>query len=170
MSSQNKPAVSEFFIGAIAGAAFTPWISGIGLVGIFLVAAVTGTLWSLGGHLNQAYRRAGVPAVIVTCVGLTLQPMTAEFALRLLVAYSVMFLATSLGYGVPSTQPPDEGSAIGKFWYRILKDLDKANFATRMTVGAVFGSAAFALGGPWMWMPVNVCAFGFAFVWLGFDR
>lgn len=169
----KKPALSEFLIGIVAAAAFLPWYFGIGMVASLVVVLTSGSLWAVGGTLNKAYRRCGVPAVICLAFILGGQMWSLWQVAGLWVA---MYAALSLGYGTPSLFPPDAGSTIGRFWYRRFskitdpKRMKYAEIMTRTTVGAAFGLTAIILGGDWMLFPAAACGVGFAVVWHELDR
>jgi hypothetical protein len=45
----------------------------------------------------------------------------------------------SQGYGIPSIYPPDEGSALGRFWFKLYKNNEKlANIFTRLTIAVSY--------------------------------
>lgn len=105
------------------------------------VCAATAILWALGGAYGHSIRVWGVPALLCGSVGLTHQSWVASFP------YFLMVGALSIGYGIPSTQPPDEGSALGRFWWnsRFVRGFYYSetremwtNFLTRGTIYTLF--------------------------------
>lgn len=84
-------------------------IFAIGLWGLW-AAWITAGLWAAGGaglYETKAWRRVGCPLLICS----------AFFPLHHLgaaVSFVLQFGAFSIGYGVPSAQPPDAGSWLGR--------------------------------------------------------
>ena len=70
-------------------------------------------LWALSGSESKynykLWRRLGVPLVWV--IGI--------FNYYALAAVPIAFGFLSMGYGLPSTQPPDEGSGLGRFFWNL---------------------------------------------------
>lgn len=79
----------------------------IGIIG--LIAGILGSFAGADGT-SKNWRRVGIPLLITAC---------AYYYLNNLWVVTLMSLigALSLGYGIPSYD--DEGSSIGKIWYRI---------------------------------------------------
>lgn len=97
----------------------------------FSIAILGGFLgtWAGADGTSKAWRRIGLPII---------HTLTALCTLRNWLVILIMTHAggLSLGYGIPD--PTDEGSAIGKFWYKCLKNNHRrADIATRLTVGVV---------------------------------
>lgn len=171
MSKLSNAAHSEFVTGAVAAAVFLPWYVELGLLWCVVSVALAASLWALGGTLHKAYRRFGVPGAICLAVLIASWPSDAWGFFGTALAFGVMVLGASLGYGIPSIQPEDAGSAIGSFWFDIFDENERlANVATRATVGLVFGTAGVFLGGAWWILPVVVCPLGFALAWLALDK
>lgn len=171
MSNLKKAALSEVAIGALAAAAFLPWYYQIGLLRVTILLFASASLWAIGGTLNKTYRRVGVPLVILIPVAFLWRPLDWNEILRLVGAFLIMHAACRLGYGMPSLQPIDEGSELGRFWFKVFKaKMVYAELATRSTVGAAFGMAGFALWGPWSALPVLVLGLGIPFVWHELDK
>lgn len=112
----------ELIIGAVFGLTF---VFNLGWL-VLPVLAATSFLWALGGQYGGGIRRWGVPGVVV-CAAFILSRHGSVF-----LAYPLGVAVLSIGYGIPSTQPPDSGSALGRFWYKINPSL--ANVLTRVTV------------------------------------
>lgn len=106
-----------------------PWNLAIGLL--------SAVLWAYGGAEfgKKVVRRLGVPVLIVVSAIFGGQPWWAVISIPL--GFGIL----SIGYGIPSTQPPDAGSALGRFWYRISPKW--SNVLTRATI-AVLLTVAFA--------------------------
>lgn len=108
--------LGDFTAGFIVGQATTVVI---GLWSITL-GLLTGTLWVMGGRGflgTNLWRRAGVSMVVSLTFAL------AKHSFIPMMSFPLMWLAMSVGYGTPSTQPPDEGSWLGRIfgeWARFL--------------------------------------------------
>lgn len=98
-------------------------------------------LWALGGTYNKAFRRFGVPAVVLVALW---PPAPGNC-----VAAAIVCLALHVGYGVPSAQPPDPGSTLAQWLGRIVlaRHLD---WSVRMAYGALCGIGFWSLG---LWWP-----------------
>lgn len=107
----------ELLIGAIVGLCFIPII---GLVALPMALA-TAILWNLGGAdgFSKAYRRMGVP--LVTCITVAVVKQSLTPLISLLPVWGVL----SIGYGIPSTQPPDAGSWLGREALMLAKGHEK---------------------------------------------
>ncbi len=105
------PNREELLIGFIVGICFMPII---GLVAMPMALA-TAVLWNLGGAdgFSKAYRRIGVP--VVCCVVVAIVKQSYIPLLSIVPAWGVL----SIGYGIPSTQPKDEGSWLGRLAYKL---------------------------------------------------
>lgn len=99
------------------------------LILLFVLFIVTGFLAAWTGAGGQKFLRRYIIPVILTVIGLFI---IKRFDILLLMAYCIPL---SLGYGIPD--PPDKGSMIGKFWYKLLKTDRKAAIATRGTIGII---------------------------------
>lgn len=122
----------ELAIGGIFGGAWA-YFTG---AWTFLLIPACAVLWALGGSENKLYRRIGVAGVsyaLVTAV--THQPWAG------LASGLAVFGVLSLGYGIPTAQPKDEGSVLGRFWHRLLRNEALSQAATRATVGLLLGLA-----------------------------
>jgi hypothetical protein len=102
----------EMKIGFVVGA-----LSAFRIGWLAIVPAVASAyLWAAGGAKgedggNKAYRRIGVPLVWVGVVAaITHDQWT-------LPAWLPAFGVLSMGYGIPTTQPYDAGSYLGRFFY-----------------------------------------------------
>lgn len=86
-------------------------------------------LWALTGSESKynwkLWRRLGVPLIWAICI----------WKWQALVAVPAAFGFMSLGYGLPSTQPPDEGSALGRFFWKLTGGNELvSNICTRGTI------------------------------------
>ena len=88
------------------------WILGWWVV---LIAPITAFLWALGGAsgYTAAWRRIGVSLVL----GIVLSISSKNLWCLLSILPAFGFLC--LGYGIPSTQPPDDGSVLGRFFWKL---------------------------------------------------
>ena len=78
---------------------------------------------------DKFWRRLGVPIVTSLVSAICLHSYVP------LLSILPVYACFTIGYGLPSTQPPDEGSALGRFWYKFFKqDYHKADVATRATI------------------------------------
>ncbi len=95
-----------------------------------LSGLICGILWALSGAgYSKLFRRLGCPFVLL--LGHVLFYKSFIPFVSLLPIFGVL----SLGYGIPSTQPPDEGSTLGRFFYKLTKkDEFLANILTRLTI------------------------------------
>jgi ribose/xylose/arabinose/galactoside ABC-type transport system permease subunit len=108
MKNLNK---EELLIGAIFGLTF--WF----VLGwwVIPVAICTSLLWAIGGTYGHSIRVFGVPSIVCTAAYLL------SHKWLVLISYPFGALILSMGYGIPSTQPPDAGSTLGRFWWGICK-------------------------------------------------
>lgn len=109
----KKLNAEEILYGAVFGGSMVYWTLGYA----FLVAPVCGVLWALSGRdeSTKLWRRLGCPAVQAAALYLVTKSIWVIGAIP--IGYGIL----SLGYGVPSTQPPDSGSALGRFFYEKTK-------------------------------------------------
>lgn len=100
-------------------------------------AAVTALLWALGGAgflgLNS-WRRIGCPAVMASIFYFTGHPLALGSGI-------LQWGALSIGYGIPSVQPPDEGSELGRFWFERFGHDKKTDVATQISWFAILALA-----------------------------
>ena len=112
---------------------------------VLVLMPVSGILWALGGaaNSNKLFRRLGVPVATSLAVALT-NPGWWWIA----VFVPVGWLVKSIGYGIPDGE--DDGSVLGKFWKKILKNQRLTDFAVRLTTYIIywiaFGVVAYLLG------------------------
>ena len=120
----NKLNAEELIIGTCFILAFSPWL---GWWTVFL-APLSGMFWALTGDgYSKRFRRLGVPLLLIGGLYGNLGLWQAIYGLP------TAFLGLSCGYGIP-TPGVDEGSAIGRFWYKIVnKDDWIVNVLTRGT-------------------------------------
>lgn len=108
---------SELISGAIVGACSAP------IVGLWWLALspICAVLWAMGGaeKSSKLYRRLGVPAVLSISVALVNHSWLA------LTSIPLAFAVLSLGYGIPTTQPVDEGSWLGRICFDLAKKNEK---------------------------------------------
>lgn len=114
----------ELIIGFIFGIAFSPIIHWWSLV----IAPFTSIFWAISGsewkYNFKLWRRLGVPLIACTVVYLVTKNW------HIWVSLPFAFAILSMGYGIPDST--DEGSTLGKFWYRISPQY--ANILTRGTI------------------------------------
>ena len=116
--------LEEMMWGACFGLFFYPWV---GLSSI-LLALICSVLWALSGAgYPKILRRGLVPLLASTLVLLKTGNQLVMLSVPL------AFCVLSMGYGIPSQMPYDEGSALGRFWYRIVGER-WANLTTRLTI------------------------------------
>lgn len=116
----------EMLYGAFFGASLFFW-SGFWAIPAAVICAA---FWALGGapNLSAGWRRLGCPIVQAgTLYAATRYPWV---VVSVLPAFGFL----SLGYGIPSTQPYDEGSTLGKFFSRSVGTGFMANVLTRGTI------------------------------------
>lgn len=97
---------------------------------------ISAFLWALSGSESRfnwkVWRRLGCP--LVSCIGL----YVATGLSNVFYALPFSFWALCVGYGTPSTQPVDEGSALGRFYYWITNGNElMTNMLTRGTILAL---------------------------------
>jgi hypothetical protein len=117
----------ELLIGAIIPWMFIYWYGWWAI----LISPICSILWSLSGatRFDKFWRRIGVPTVI--CLSLAIKTGIWFSLVGILPAWGSL----SIGYGLPSTQPPDEGSALGRFWWRVCRKNEfMADLTTRGTI------------------------------------
>lgn len=115
----------ELLIGLIYGLCF------IFLIGwwAILVAILCSLLWASGGRFGHSIRVFGVPVVSYGSVLI----IRHHYWSILSMVFTMLIL--SIGYGQVTIENgiiTDNGSALGRFWYRI--DKENANFWTRVTI------------------------------------
>lgn len=106
------------------------------------VCAATSITWALGGAYGHSIRVWGVPALLCGSVGLT------HGGFFYLFPYLPMAGILSIGYGIPSMYPHDDGSALGALWLKFVQTVFPAespyvqdalaNFYTRGTIYLLF--------------------------------
>lgn len=124
----------------ILGAAFAlMWASQMGLGQTIFFGTVASIFWAKSGRGDsKLWRRLGVPVVIVSGILMSSQH-TLQSALPLLAWIPICFGILSLGYGIPSTQPPDSGSWLGRITFRIARGNE--TLATILAHGVIFADA-----------------------------
>ena len=87
--------------------------------------------WGGADNSSKIYRRIYVPLLLVGC---------AFGELENVLVFTIMLMAgvISIGYGIPDET--DEGSFLGRFYYRLFKkNYTLANIFTRGTIGLLIG-------------------------------
>jgi len=111
------------------------------VAGAVIVACALG--WALGGYKWKNVRRLGVPAV-TSIAALFFLGGWQQWVLPI-VSFFALWGSTTIGYGIPD--PTDEGSPLGRFWYKLLnQNFKAANIMTRLTVGLCYGGSLAILG------------------------
>lgn len=120
----KKLNTEELILGAFYPLMFVLWLKWTVLACI----PITSFFWALSGSEGQLklWRRLGCPLVVGT--GLFLM----NHNIYMIFGVVLSFLVLSIGYGIPSTQPPDAGSILGRFWFKISEKY--ANVLTRTTI------------------------------------
>jgi hypothetical protein len=100
------------------------------------LAIICAYLWALSGmpDSDKIWRRLVVPTLWALCICYHMDSWKCLFAIP------ISFGFLSMGYGIPATQPPDDGSWLGKFYFKLFKQNEWwANLFTRGTiyVGAI---------------------------------
>lgn len=106
----------ELFLGGLIGLFFIP-LFGLGTI---VIAPLMAFLYALGGAPaqdggNKLYRRLGCAIVPSVALFLKIQ----HFNPWLLGSEGLAFAVYSIGYGIPSTMPPDEGSFMGECFFNL---------------------------------------------------
>lgn len=104
----------DLLLGAIQGLFTIPWLGWFCVIPMILCSL----LWAIGGQYGHAWRVYGIPLVL--CSSVLWFHMNQPLLVYL--PYPFMALILSLGYGLPSTQPYDKGSSLGRFWIQITED------------------------------------------------
>lgn len=126
----------ELLIGAIFGAVPVIWIHWWALITVPLCAFLWA--WTGAGH-GVIWRKVLMPAITVGAICVTRHSWHPAIGLPF------MMLVLSLGYGIPSTRPPDPGSMLGRFWWSKTDGItekehqDHAEFLTRFTIYIALG-------------------------------
>lgn len=95
---------------------------------IILLALFGAYLGALGGTDNSSclFRRIGI-TIMLTILALT------KFHNIYAILLMLLSFPLSIGYGIPDLT--DEGSVLGRFWMGIFQNEERANIATRITIG-----------------------------------
>ena len=110
----------------------------VGIVPGLVLGLVCGLLWAIGGSgLGRAWRFVGVPVAGWIALGLG-----GYHIVPCLIGSVHASVVLSLGYGIPSDQPKDDGSPIGRFFYYGLAKMreDVATLWTRGTLAGLLGA------------------------------
>lgn len=90
-----------------------------------------GVLWKAGGTINKNYRRIGFPLTLaIVCYTQTSSILASIFT------FLIGHLALRIGYGIPDNT--DEGSALGKFWFKIINNYRWTRILTRLVCGLAY--------------------------------
>jgi hypothetical protein len=95
------------------------------------LAFMGGILGALGGSSNSSklYRRIGFP-LLITIIA------TSKLHSLWLFSTTIMVFCFFIGYGIPDNNTGDEGSCLGRFWFKICNGNNFfTNFFTRGSVG-----------------------------------
>lgn len=129
---------NELIVGGAFGLAH---ILFIGFWAIAL-APVTALLWALGGAGHKWARRFAMPAIVAVAW------LIVRFnVLEAIAGGSAAVGLLSIGYGIPSFQPLDAGSGLGRFWYAVAQKfiLMRATAMDSMTLHKKASSLAMTL-------------------------
>ena len=91
-----------------------------------LICPASAILWAMGGAPGRSagWRRLGCPALVSGALWL-------KFGVHwLLISFICQCIVFSFGYGIPSTQPKDEGSRLGRFFWFVFMH---SNLSMRQT-------------------------------------
>lgn len=115
----------DFLIGFIYGLLSIAYVGWFGLI----VAIASGLLWEKGGQEGHAWRVYGCALVVYLAASIHLH------SLWIVVPAALSMVILSLGYGLPSTQSPDAGSPLGRFFWKLTKqNVFLSNTLTRGTI------------------------------------
>lgn len=100
----------ELIIGAIVGLSFAVKVGWWAI----LLAVLTSPLWAMGGaeKSSKLFRRLGVPLACSGLVAIIYHNWVP------LISLPLASLVLHMGYGIPSTQPVDEGSWLGRLCFK----------------------------------------------------
>jgi hypothetical protein len=110
---------------------FTLGISTAPIVGWWAIvsALASSFFWWKGGRSGNSWQVYGCS--VSTFLPITLLTQQAVVIIPCVISGLLM----SVGYGIPSTQPHDEGSTLGRFWWKITNQNEKlTNILTRGTI------------------------------------
>jgi len=127
--------LEEIMMGSLIGAAF---FSSLGMH-TFWFAPVIAVLYRVGGSskYDSAYRRVGVPIMFFIIFAIVTRDNLMFLSIFL------MWASFTIGYGIPDVT--DEGSVLGRYFLKMTNSEKKADFLTRMTVGAAISASMFPL-------------------------
>lgn len=103
----KKLNLEELLIGGLFGLLMVVFIGLWALV----LSPICALFWALSGAgYSKLFRRLGCP--LLACLAIYL----VHHQLLIWISLPLSFGVLSIGYGIPSTQPPDTGSSLGRFW------------------------------------------------------
>lgn len=84
---------------------------------VLVIAPFCGVSWTLSGMpgFDKYWRRIDCPGIIFITMAICLH------SFKVLIGWPIAFGILCIGYGTPSLDPPDAGSALGRFWFKIFK-------------------------------------------------
>lgn len=107
---------------------------------LLFMVPVCSILWAWTGSGHGAFWRKVLMPTLSICAIFAVKHHWQAF-----IGLPFMIGALSIGYGVPSTRPPDPGSFLGRFWWGKTDGIteeehqDHAEFLTRFTIYIVLG-------------------------------
>ncbi len=168
----------EFVSGSVIALA---WFMFTG-VWTWLTVPAIGLLWALGGSVDKAYRRYGVPVLLVLCILLAkgnawVADDCSEVVFLLLGSAVGLYAVLCIGYGMPTWDQNDvkvdEGSWLGNICYKLVKgephwwavrSQSRATMLCRGVVGVLIGLVLLPLAGVDFtgWLVASIiCAIGY---------
>lgn len=139
MKQLNK---EELAYGFVFGASMVYWTH----LWAIPTAVICAYLWARSGMEGEAkfWRRVLCPVAQNVALAVSI-PFSPEFLIASTAAGFCATLMLSVGYGIPSTQPPDPGSVLGRYFFKLAKGNELiANLLMRGLIMAVI-IAAFAV-------------------------
>lgn len=104
--------IEELIIGAIFGGVSFPIIKWWALLTVPLCSFLWA--WTGAGH-GAIWRKGGCPIVAIGSVYIVRHHWSAWIGLI------PMIIVMAQGYGIPTTQPPDPGSALGRWAFKLAR-------------------------------------------------
>lgn len=115
MKQLNK---EELAYGFVFGASMAYWTH----LWAIPTAVICAYLWARSGMEGEAkfWRRVLCPVIQNAALTISIQ-YSPEFIIASMAAGACATMMLSVGYGIPSTQPPDPGSVLGRYFFRLAK-------------------------------------------------